>query len=241
MLVRNTGGSDRGPVFVALVLAVLALACARPWESKPEGLPRGINDPFLDQSLDVGSFVDRFEGESRAVYAQRFAIVETLELSPGDVVADIGAGTGFFSFLFADAVGSGGRVQAVEISPRFLDHLRDQSARRGLSNIEVVEGTTRSVELPRGQTDLAFICDVYHHFEAPKDSLASLYAAIKPGGELVVIDFHRIPGETSEFLLEHLRAGREVFQGEIEAAGFHFVDEITLPGLDDNYILRFER
>ena len=225
----------------ALLAMFFALACTHPSDGRPAGLPSGINDAFLDEDLEVEVFVERFEGESRAVYAQRFAIVEALELSPGDVVADIGAGTGFFSFLFADAVGSTGRVQAVEISARFLDHLREELARRGLDNVEVVKGTTTSVQLPSAQTDLAFICDVYHHFEAPQDSLASLHAAIEPGGELILIEFHRIPGETPDWLLEHVRAGREVFQAEIESAGFRFVEEIVLPGLDDNYVLRFER
>ena len=106
---------------------------------------------------------------------------------------------------------------------------------------KVIRTTGGSVELATGSTDLAFICDVYHHFEYPEDSLASLYDAIKPGGSLILIEFHRIPGETNEFLLKHVRAGREVFQAEVEAAGFRFVEEITIDGLDDNYILRFER
>ncbi len=227
---------------VALCLAVASLtACAGMAGSRPDNMPGNINDVFLDEEMDVEGFVDRFEGESRAVYAQRFAIVDALDIAPGDVVADIGAGTGFFSFLFSEAVGRTGRVQAVEISPKFLEHLRSESEARGLGNVDVVEGTTSSVELPTGQTDVAFICDVYHHFEAPMDSLASLYDAITPGGQLVVIEFHRIEGVTNEFIFKHVRAGREVFQAEIEAAGFRFVDEIEVDDLDDNYILRFER
>ncbi|MCR9095356.1 MAG: methyltransferase domain-containing protein [bacterium] len=236
---RTTRGGARLGALVAMV-ALLA-GCAGTGAPRPENMPVDINDVFLDETMDVGQFVERFEGESRAVYAQRFAIVEALDLAPGDVVADIGAGTGFFSFLFADAVGRTGRVQAVEISPRFLEHLRAESARRGLENFDVVEGTTNSVELPTGETRVAFICDVYHHFEAPMDSLASLYEAIEPGGELVLIEFHRIEGVTPEFLLKHVRAGREVFQAEIESAGFVFKDEIELEGLDDNYVLRFTR
>lgn len=228
-------------VCALVVTAALLGGCAGTGATRPENMPGNINDVFLDEGMDVDRFVDRFEGESRAVYAQRFAIVDALELAPGDVVADIGAGTGFFSFLFADAVGRTGRVQAVEISPRFLEHLRDEAALRGLDNFEVVEGTTNSVELPTGETRIAFICDVYHHFEAPMDSLASLYDAIEPGGELVLIEFERIEGVTNEFLLKHVRAGREVFQAEIESAGFVFEDEIELEGLDDNYILRFTR
>lgn len=235
-------GARLGVLLVMILGASLCLAgCAGTGSNRPDDLPEDINEAFLDEEMDVDRFVERFEGESRAVYAQRFAIVEALELSPGDVIADIGAGTGFFSFLFAEAVGRTGRVQAVEISPRFLDHLRAETERRGLENVDVVEGTTNSVELPSGGTSIAFICDVYHHFESPADSLASLYDAIEPGGELVLIEFHRIEGVTNEFIFEHVRAGREVFQAEIEAAGFRFEDEIELDGLDDNYVLRFSR
>ncbi len=257
------------PLIAIVCLAIAgALACARPdARPTPDAIPAPnalpapgalpapnalpapdtgaarpeINAVFLDEQMNVQQFVDRFEGESRAVYAQREAIVGALALSPGDAVADVGAGTGFFSYLFAESVGDDGRVFAVEISHRFLDHLEAQRQTRGLANLEVVEGTARSVALPPASTDLAFICDVYHHFEYPGDSLASLYAAIRPGGSLVLIEFHRIPGVTSDFLLKHVRAGREVFQAEIEAAGFRFTEEIALEGLDDNYVLRFER
>jgi len=232
----------RGIDALAIVFALASLgACAITPDGRPDNMPGDINAVFLDEEMDVEGFVVRFEGESRAVYAQRFAIVEALELSSGDVVADIGAGTGFFSFLFSDAVGRTGRVQAVEISPGFLEHLRTESKARGLGNLDVVEGTTNSVELPTGQTDVAFICDVYHHFEAPMESLASLYDATRPGGQLVVIEFHRVEGVTNKFIFEHVRAGREVFQAEIEAAGFRFIEEIEVDDLDDNYILRFER
>lgn len=236
-------GSRALPSFLVLLLVATAFAtgCASNAASRPEGLPSGINDTFLDENLDVDAFVERFEGESRAVYAQRHAITNALDLAPGDQVADIGAGTGFFSRLLADAVGRTGRVYAVEISPRFLEHLRGVREERGDGTIAVVEGTTTSVSLPKDSVDLAFICDVYHHFEDPEASLASLHEAIRPGGSLVLIEFHRIKGVTNDFIYEHVRAGREVFQAEIEAAGFRLTKEIELDGLDDNYVLRFER
>jgi len=205
-----------------------------------DGMPAGINDTFLSEDLEVDEYVERFEGESRAVYAQREAIVDALDLAPGDSIADIGAGTGFFSLLFADAVGDGGEVHAVEISPNFLQHLRTLSHDRAPGVLEVVEGTDRSVGLDTDTIDAAFICDVYHHFEYPEDSLASLRTAIRPGGSLYLIDFHRIPGESPDWLIAHVRAGREVFQSEIEAAGFELSEEIVIEGLEDNYFLRFE-
>ena len=227
--------------FTLTLLALLSLACAKPDATRPADLPQNINDTFLAEDMDVDQYVERFEGESRGVYAKRFEIVEALNLTPGDAVADIGAGTGFFSFLFTDAVGRTGQVFGVEISPGFLTHLRKEKTARGLDQFEVIEGTTSSVELEKGSTDLAFICDVYHHFETPEASLASLHEAIRPGGSLVIIEFHRIEGVTNDFIFKHVRAGREVFQAEIEAAGFRLTEEIEIDGLDDNYILRFER
>ncbi len=224
-----------------VLLAGISLACADGASSSPEGMPEGINDTFLSADLDVDHWVERFEGESREVYAERAAIVDALDLSSGSRIADIGAGTGFFTALFAEQVGSDGTVYAVEVSPQFLEHLRARVATDGLESVEVVEGTQTSVELPADSIDIAFVCDVYHHFESPDESLASLHRAIRPGGSLVIIEFERIPGKSPKWLLEHVRAGREVFTAEIESAGFRLAEEIELDGLKDNYILRFER
>lgn len=228
--------------FAVLLGAFVVLAgCATPVASGSTGLPVGINDAFLSKDLDVEKYVERFEGESRAVYSERTAIVGSLGLEKGDRIADIGAGTGFFAALFDEAVGEDGRVFAVEISPKFLEHLRERAKDEGLGAVRVVEGTERSVELAPNSVDVAFVCDVYHHFAYPMETLASLMSAIRPGGELVVIDFERIPGESPEWLLEHVRAGREVFREEIETAGFTFANEIRLAHMEGNYILRFRR
>ena len=223
---------------------VAALACATnagQSDTRPEGLPEGINDEFLSQDLDVNAFVERFEGESREVYAARTVIVAALAIPAGSLVADIGAGTGFFSRLFAEAVGDRGSVYAVEISPNFLEHLRSMKSEGKIGTLQIVEGTGNSVELASASVDLAFICDVYHHFEEPSATLASLHDALRPGGSLVVIDFERIPGKSPDRLLEHVRAGKEVFRAEIEAAGFELADEIHLDELKNNYMLRFKR
>ena len=85
------------------------------------------------------------------------------------------------------------------------------------------------------------MCDTYHHFEYPHSTLASLHQAIRPGGSLVVIDFERIPGESRDWVLEHVRAGKDVFTREIEAAGFELVEQVAIEGLKENYVLRFRR
>jgi SAM-dependent methyltransferase len=240
---RGTGGRISRQITCGVFSLLMAslLACTNEPSPPSAETPEGINDNFLSEDLDVDEYVERFEGESREVFAERQAIVEALALSTGSRIADIGAGTGFFTALFAEEVGGDGTVYAVEISPKFLEHLRERFAAEEPTPVRVVEGTRNSVELPPSSIDLAFICDVYHHFESPQDSLASLLSAIRPGGSLVLIDFERIPGESPEWIFEHVRAGEEVFRAEIEAAGFVFTEEIQLEGLKNNYMLRFER
>lgn len=200
----------------------------------------GINDKFLDPALKVDEWTGKFETESREIFHQRKEIVAALGIKPGMAIADIGAGTGLFTLPFANAVGAGGKVFAVEIAPKFLQHIRERAQKAGVANVETVLGTSHSVELPAGSIDIAFICDVYHHFEYPKASLASIHQALKPAGELVVIDFKRIPGASSDFVMGHVRAGQEVFEAEIAAAGFEKISEIK-DVLKENYFVRFRR
>src|SRR5262249_46208349 len=96
-----------------------------------------------------------------------------------------------------------------------------------------------SVELPPASIDLAFICDTYHHFEFPYRTLASLHKALRPGGEVVLIDFHRVEGKSSAWVLGHVRAGQEVFTREVVSAGFRAVGEEKF--LKENYFVRFRK
>lgn len=199
----------------------------------------GINKNFLDPDLKVGAWVERFEREGREVYDHRKEIVARAAIKPGSVVADIGAGTGLFVPLLAEAVGKDGKVIAVDIVPKFLAHIRGRARAMKADNIETVLCTDKSTRLPANSIDLAFICDTYHHFEYPASTLASLHRALRKGGEIYLIDFKRVEGESSDWILNHVRAGEEVFAAEIEAAGFERVERIDL--LKDNYILRFRK
>jgi FkbM family methyltransferase len=219
---------------LALGLGVLlaSLAGAQDRSVRP-----GINDAFKNPDLD--KFRKTFEGESREIFAQRKKIVTACKLKPGMVVADIGAGTGLFTRLFAAAVGPKGKVYAVDIAPKFLEHIRKTCKEAGLANVQTVRCTQTSVELPARSIDLAFICDTYHHFEFPFRTLASLHRALRPGGQVVLIDFHRIEGKSSKWVLGHVRAGQEVFVAEIIKTGFRVVGEEKL--LKENYFVRFEK
>lgn len=210
-------------------------------DNREASMKPGINDRFVDPQLDVSEWLGRFEIESREVYAARQRVLDVLDIKPGMVVADIGAGTGFYSRLFASATGENGWVYAVDISPRFLEHINKQSQDDKVSNISSVLCTDRSVRLAPNSIDVAFICDTYHHFEYPKSTLASIRRALKPGGRLVVIDFERIAGESRKFIIGHVRAGKSVFQQEIVDAGMRFVDEVKIPQFKENYLLRFQK
>lgn len=221
--------------FLSILLLFVAHSFAQEQSVKP-----GINEKFLDPALKVEEWTDRFETESREIFHQRNQIVASVGLKPGMKVADVGAGTGLFTLPFANAVGAAGKVYAVEIAPKFLSHIRDRAHKAKATNVETVLSTDRSVELPESSIDLAFICDVYHHFEFPQASMASLHKALKPGGEIVLIDFKRIPGESSDFVMGHVRAGQEVFEAEVSAAGFEKVGEVK-DVLRENYFVRFRR
>ncbi|MEZ5384769.1 MAG: class I SAM-dependent methyltransferase [Prosthecobacter sp.] len=216
-------------------ILVSSLGLAQDASVKP-----GINDKFLDPKLNVEEWTKKFETESREIFHQRDKIVAAIGLKPGMAMADIGAGTGLFTLHFAQAVGENGKVYAVEIAKNFIEHIKARASKAHASNVQTILCTGKSVELPEASIDLAFICDVYHHFEYPQATLATLHKALKPGGELVLIDFKRIPGESSDFVMGHVRAGQEVFEAEVTEAGFEKVGEVK-DVLKENYFVKFRR
>lgn len=222
-------------VLLWLVLTSLTPSLAH---GQDKSVNPGINDSFADP--DVDAFSKRFEVESREVYARRQAIIAACDVQPGQTVADIGAGTGLFTRLFSEAVGPEGRVVAVDISQKFLDHIRDASRQANQKNIDTQLAATDSTRLPANSVDLAFICDTYHHFEFPLKTMASIVTALRPGGRLVLIDFRRIEGVSSDWTLSHVRAGQEVFESEILQSGLRKRGEKP-DLLKENYFVVFEK
>jgi len=207
----------------------------------PATTPDDINRDFLDPDLDPEKWLERFEVESREVFAARKSILAALDLQPGDRVADIGSGTGLYLAPFSKSVGEAGRVYAVDISPRLIEFIENRIANEKLGNVAVVLSAADSTQLAPGSVSHAFACDAYHHFEQYKAMLASIRSALVPGGEFVVVDFDRIPGVSREWLLEHVRADKATVRGEIEAAGFEFIEEVKVPEFQENYLLRFRK
>jgi len=217
-------------------LLVLALLCCTTAFAQEASVAPGINDNFQDPNVE--EYVARFEGESREIYTHRHAIVDALDLKAGMDVGDIGAGTGFFSMLISEKVGPEGRVYAVDIAQNFVEHIKTISEASGRKNIEGVVCDERSARLPENSIDLAFICDTYHHFEYPFDTLKSLYTALRPGGKLVIVDFVRIAGRSSDWTLKHVRCGMGAVIDELQEAGFDFVEKRET-GMKEQYMIVF--
>jgi len=194
-----------------------------------------INRRFVNPDFDV--WASRFERPGREVYDRRRAIVKATGALRGMTVADVGAGTGLFTRLFSAAVESAGKVYAVDISQVFVDNILRISREHGQTNVIGVVNTRRGVALPDRSVDLVFICDTYHHFEYPRDMMLSIRAALKPGGSVVVVDFRKISGISSAWVMGHVRSNEAVVVEEIRSAGFNLVEDNDL--LRTNYFLRF--
>jgi ubiquinone/menaquinone biosynthesis C-methylase UbiE len=219
-------------------VAILLLLSARVAWSQDQSVRPGVNKQF--ENPKVEEFIGRFERDGRDPYDHRHEVVKAIGLKSGMVVADIGAGTGLFTRLFAPLVGPEGKVIAVDIADNFVRHIEERAKADGMKNIEGVICTADSVNLPPHSIDLAYICDVYHHFEFPYKTMRSIHRALKPGGAVVLIDFQRIEGVSSDFVLGHVRAGQEVFAQEIIDSGFRQVED-RKGLLKESYFLRFEK
>jgi ubiquinone/menaquinone biosynthesis C-methylase UbiE len=220
-----------------LVLALFA-ACQRDPSGAEESVRPDANKQFLAPDLDVAHYTEVFEGESREIAVERVAIADALGLEPGMEVADVGAGTGLFLELLAERVGAQGKVWELDIAQPFVEHLRARAAKGGYAQVEARLCDERSVDLPPASIDVAFLCDVYHHFEYPRSTMASIHSALRPGGSLVIVDFERVPGKSREWVLNHVRTGKQEVLAELASFGFELVEEVPIEGLAENYFVR---
>ncbi len=223
-----------------LLRALLAPSLTAALFAQTTSVNPGINASYLKEGLIIEEWIERLGHEGREVYDNRQAIVDRLDLKPGMYVVDVGTGTGVHLPLLAAKVLPDGKAYAVDIVPKFLAHIDAQAKTHAWTNVETVLCTERSVSLPANSVDVAFICNVYHHFEYPVDSLASIHAALRPAGRLVLVDYKRIPGVSADWMLQHMRAGQAVFEQEISAAGFTKTKEIT-DLFKDNYFVIFTK
>jgi ubiquinone/menaquinone biosynthesis C-methylase UbiE len=223
---------------IVVVAAAWGVAQEQGSASTPRTDPK-INEPF--KKPDVKGYIKKFESAEREVYVKRSQIVAALGLKPGMAVADVGAGTGLFTRLIAEKVGPRGKVYAVDIAESFLAHIKSDARKRGYDHVLTVLGTQDSTCLPERTVDLVFLSDVYHHLEKPEKVLASIQQALRPGGVMIVIDFDRVEGRSSAFVLKHVRAGKAVVIQEIERAGFTGVPTPEAPRFKENFFLKFRK
>ena len=213
------------------------LALGLPVQAETPAVGPDMNAYYYD--ADPGHWAEIFERSGREVFDQRFQIVEALDITPGMRIADVGAGTGLYTMLFARAVGPAGKVYAVDISDSFIEGIVERAAEYHVDNVVPVVNHPQGTTLPPESVDLVFLADTYHHFEYPRAMLASIHQALVPGGALAIIDFRRLPGISNPWIMGHVRAGRQEVIAEVEAAGFRLEDEpLKLRG---NYFLRFRK
>lgn len=184
-------------VMAAWVAGVRAETPKPPAASEPryeyrEGTPDGIGKWYLGR--EIAHFMSHLgapwlEREEREEEERPSRLVEALDLKPGQVVADVGAGSGYFSWRMAQKVGAGGRVYATDIQPEMLTLLKTQMASRGITNVVPILGSATNSGLPATSIDLALMVDVYHEFDHPYEMMQSLVGALKPGGRLVFVEY----------------------------------------------------
>jgi ubiquinone/menaquinone biosynthesis C-methylase UbiE len=168
------------------------------YEIRAQHDPNGIGKFYLGREIaDVMGHeaADWLERPERQHEERTDLLVPLLKLKPGDTVADIGAGTGYYTRLLAKTVGANsptgpaGLVYAEDIQPEMLDILTNKMAAAGIRNVQPVLGTITDPKLTRGALDLILLVDIYHEFDHPFEMAEAMCQALKPGGRLVFVEF----------------------------------------------------
>lgn len=183
------------------------------------------------------AYIKALEDPGREEWQRPDMVVDRLNLRQGDEVADLGAGSGYFTMRLARAVGEQGKVYAVDVEPKMLDYINARAAKEKLDNIQTILADPNDPNLGSASVDVIFICDTLHHIEHRSAYYQLLLRALRPGGRLVNIDFHKrsLPvGPPVEMKID-----RKTCIKEIEAAGFHLAEDIEF--LKYQYFLIFER
>jgi ubiquinone/menaquinone biosynthesis C-methylase UbiE len=215
---------------VAALLVAAAAAAAQP------GLRHPVSGRVIANVMgyEGAAWLERPEREREEAPSKAVA---ALDLKPGQIVADVGAGSGYYTVRLAQRVGATGKVYATDIQPQMLTLVQERVARERLTQVEVVQATETDPRLPENQLDLILMVDVYHELARPQEVLRRLRAALKPDGRLVLIEFRK-ESAWVPIREEHKMSVKEA-RMELEAEGFRFDRVIDV--LPWQHILVFRR
>jgi ubiquinone/menaquinone biosynthesis C-methylase UbiE len=164
------------------------------YEGRAEHDPDGIGKFYMGREIaqvmghEAAGWLERPEREKEEKPEKLLA---ALKLKPGEVVADVGAGSGYLSFRLARRVGPTGRVLAVDIQPEMLALIRARMRKEKVENIETIQGEETDPRLPASSVDLILMVDVYHEFAFPFEMAQAMIRALKPGGRLVFVEYRK--------------------------------------------------
>ena len=165
------------------------------------------------------------------------AVIDALGLRGGEVVADLGAGSGYFTFRIAPKVGKTGRVLAVEIQDEMLETIRRRATALKVTNVEEVKGSETDPKLPVNGVDIVLMVDVYHELAYPYEVMTKVCKALKPGGRVVFVEYRK---EDSRVPIKEVhKMSVEQVEKEMKVVGL--VHMRTLETLPSQHIVIFER
>jgi cyclopropane fatty-acyl-phospholipid synthase-like methyltransferase len=182
----------------------------------------------------------RLESPRRAKWQKPDEVVAALNLRPGERVADIGAGTGYFTIPIAEAVGPGGRVYAVDVARQMIGYLTERAKQEGLEQIIPILAPPNNPSLPNAGVDTVLVVNTYHHLEDRASYLTLVDRALSPGGRIVIIDFIPKPKKERGFgpPLE-MQLSRTQVDSELAGAGF--VPAKVHEFLPEQYFVEYRR
>jgi SAM-dependent methyltransferase len=176
------------------------------------------------------------ERPSREAEEQPSKVVNALNLKPDDVVADIGAGTGYMSFRIAPLL-TKGKVLAVDIQPEMLDIIEFLKKENNITNVEPILATLTNPNLPPESVDLALMVDAYHEFENPREVIEGIFRALKPGGKVALVEYR---GENPFIMIKRLhKMSQRQAQKEMQAVGLVWRETKNL--LPQQHLMLFEK
>ena len=183
------------------------------------------------------NYIHSLEEPRRVEWQKPDEVIAKLGLKPGEAVADLGAGSGYFTMLLSKAVGPQGKVYAIDILPEMLDYIRQRAQMGKVKNIELVQALPHDPKLPPASVDMIFICDTLHHISNRDTYYPLLTKALRRGGRLVNIDFYKRPLPLGP--PPAVKIDKPDMIEEAKAAGFHVVQDYDF--LPYQYFLIFQR